>query len=643
MNRAIPILIMLALFSGVMNAQEPANHLKKNISIQLEDTRLRDALPKIAEEGEFQFSYNSMIIPGDSIISLDVANREVDDVLEDLLGRNLKWKVLGNHVIILPGDNTKLSKSERQIEYTLTGYIYDAVTGEIISSASIYDVDERLVSATNQEDFYSINLPSSQQERLISYSKRGYNDTLIVIRPSEAQTFNISLRPLPAQPGELTLEALPPSNLHDRTLVAALVPARAITASENIPVIEERFAQVSFLPFVGSNHVASGLITNRVSVNLLAGYSEGTRGLELGGMLNIDRNNMDGVQLGGFGNIVGNKTTGLQVGGFFNINGGSLHGWQMAGFSNVVMDTIKGVQLAGFANTLRGPMYGPQISGFANFTSQNVDGLQISGFSNIALGDVKFAQVSGFANFGAGDVKMVQGAGFTNVALGDVDFAQVSGFANYANNVGGLQASGLANIVSGKNDGVQAAGLLNYAGELNGIQVAAFNICDTVSAGVPIGILSFVRKGYHSFEFSADEIFWGNLYFKTGVRKFYNILAAGLSNDAVHGGYGLGSQISFTDRLKLSMDLTTSFVFHQERPLEDNGFLFKFSPKLDFELFSFLTITAGPSLNVFADINLTDSEAYDLPLLFSFPVMEKQYEYSILRGWIGATVGFRLF
>ncbi len=589
--------------------QEPANHLKKEISINLEELELRHALPKIGEAGDFQFSYNASIIPGDSLVSIVANNKPLEKVLNDLLGTGIRGKVLGNHVILLANDNKKVSKSDRKIQYTISGYIYDASSGEIISQASIYEIDGRLVSATNQEGFYSLNLPD-ENRRMVSYSKYGYNDTIIVVRPSEQPSINILLVPKPVQPSETALLGLPPTSVHERKLVAALVPAKSIIASENIPVIEERFFQISLLPFVGSNHAVSGLITNRISVNVLAGYSEGVRGLEMGGFLNIDRNDVEGVQLSGFGNIVGRDTRGVQMAGFFNINGGSFTGLQSAGFSNLVMDTIRGVQLAGFSNALRGPMYGPQISGFANYTSQNVDGAQISGFLNIAGKDVKVAQVSGFAN--------------------------------YCRNVGGLQIAGFSNIASDTNNGLQVAGFINFAKKVDGFQISVFNVSDSVSSGLPIGFLSFVRKGYHTLEFTTDEFFRANISFKTGVRKFYNILTAGFNNDyAFHGGYGFGSRIDFGKRLGLSLDLTSSLVISLYKPYGYSGLLTRFAPKLDVRIFKYLTFTAGPSLNAFTYLMPPDANPRELPLFFSVPVWNWESGDSRINSWIGFSVGFR--
>ncbi len=635
------LLLMLIVVMPAMG-QEQINHLKREISISLNEMELRYALPKIGEAGDFQFSYNAAIIQGDSLVHVEASQQPVEDILGDLLGSGISYKVLGNHVILLADHDKKLQKSDRQMEYNITGYIYDAITGEIISQASIYEIEGMFVSATNQEGYYSLKLPADQEKRVVSFSKSGYNDTLIVIRPSEQPLINIKLVPKPEQPVEPFLKGLPLPSIHQRKLVAAMVPGKAITASENISVIEERWFQISLLPFIGSNRLVTGLITNRISVNVFAGYAEGVRGLEVGSFLNIDRNDVKGVQLGGFGNIVGGDTYGVQTAGFFNVNGGSFNGLQAAGFSNLVMDTIRGVQLAGFSNALRGPMYGTQISGFANFTSQNVDGAQISGFTNIALGDIKVVQITGFINVGLKNVKVAQVAGFANVALGDVQAAQISGFANYCNNVGGIQASGFTNIVSGTNNGIQVSGFLNFAKEVNGYQVSVFNISDTVSSGIPIGFLSFVRKGYYALEFTTDEFFRANISFKTGVRKFYNILTAGVNDEWLKAGYGVGSQLRFSDRWKMSFDFTSSYLLNKSRPGENIYLHLGFSPKIDFKVFKYLTLTAGPSLNLFGDLSVTSSEFNRPSLLFSYPLEGLPNQSSELLMWIGGTVGIRL-
>jgi hypothetical protein len=585
------------------------NHLEKKISIDLNQVKLKNALPKIAETGGFQFSYNSEIIPGDSIISLHAKDQPVKKILKDVAGPGVRYKVLGNHIILL-GDKPVKSQAgnEKEQEYTIEGFIYDAQTGEILSSASIYEVEGMFVSATDDKGFYSLTVPGDREKR-VSYSKAGYNDTLIIVKPKEQTSVSIRLTPKPRKLGDSPLEVFSAPNLNDRKLVTALVPAKTRTAADNIPVIEQRWVQVSLFPFIGSNRFVSGLITNRLSLNVFAGYSGGVRGLELGSFLNVVRNEMNGVQLSGFGNIVGKKTNGVQLSGFFNFDAGSFNGLQASGFSNVVTDTIRGVQLAGFSNVLRGPMYGTQISGFSNFTSQNVDGIQASGFLNIAGKDVKVAQLSGFANF--------------------------------SKSVGGLQAAGFMNIATGTSKGIQASGFLNYATEVKGVQISVFNFADTVSSGVPIGLLSFVGKGFHTIELTANELFPLNLSFKTGVRHFYNILTAGWQQQLLSVGYGLGTQFRLAKRLTISMDLTGNYLSDNKNFIASKGAMIRFTPTLDIGLAKHFNFVIGPTLSGFAGLDHADAGTGDFPFLFSLPVKNLFIGSTPVSIRIGATAGFR--
>ena len=584
-NRTLLILIIVLLLSSEQPLSAQTNHLKKAITVKIDRMELQDALSRIGEAGDFQFSYNSEIIPGDSLVSLIADRQQVQDLLTNLLGSGIRYKVLGNHIILLEDHQGKRAvKAKPDLEYTMKGFIYDASTGDILASASIYEVEGMVVAATDENGFYRLTLPADRDKQVISFSKNGYVDTLIVVTPKEQPELNIYLLPRPGMempaeiPGETPIPTRTPTNIDERRMVAVLVPGQTLIAAENIPVIEQRFLQVSLLPWVGSNHRISGLITNRLSINIFAGYSGGVSGVELGGFLNIVRNDVNGIQLAGFGNIVGKRTNGGQLAGFFNVNTGPLTGLQMAGFSNLAMDTIRGVQLAGFSNALHGPMYGPQISGFANFTSKNVEGVQIAGFANVALGT---------------------------------------------------------------NEGGQIAGFMNFAGNLKGVQVSFINIADTVSAGAPFGFFSFVRKGYHPFELSADELFPVNLTFKTGVHRLYNIFTIGFSNNRFTGGYGFGRRFPFGERVGLSADLTTSYIRTRHDRQSFEGVMVRWNTTLDVHLFKFISLYGGPLVTAYGTGPLSSTTSGEIPNPVSRYLYENQWEGYQLKVWLGGTLGLR--
>ena len=157
------------------------------------------------------------------------------------------------------------------------------------------------------------------------------------------------------------------------TTVLFMITSFGIFAQDTIYVVSDakidsqtRPFQITFITPMGTNGMEAGQITNMFSVNLFAGYAGG----------------LDGVEFGGFSNVIN----------------GDVKGVQFAGFTNVVNGGTNGAQFSGFANIVRKDLIGGQFTGFSNVVTGNVSGVQVSGFSNVAKGDLNMAQITGFAN-----------------------------------------------------------------------------------------------------------------------------------------------------------------------------------------------------------------------------------------------------
>jgi hypothetical protein len=622
-----PLIILLSLFMICSSAKSQTNYLYERITISFNDIPLEKALDQISKMGSFTFSYNSKNFDEKRLVSLNVENKTVSRSLNQLFNNEVKSKVVGSHVI-LTKKNPPTSKHSKTNEYKITGYIIDSQSGRKIQEATIYEINGNIVSLSNTEGFYSLTVPTEQNINGFSYSKQGYLDTVIIIEPLYNSELNIYLNPLESpELKRLESKYFKLEDIHNRQLVNILVPKKSKTISDNLIIHNKKLAQISFIPYIGTNRQLSGSVDNTLSLNVIAGYSGGVNGFELGGLLNIVKRNVDGSQIGGFANIVGGDTKYFQLAGFFNLNSGSVTGTQIGGFSNVVLDTLNGVQIAGFNNTLHGYMNGVQISGFSNITTQNADGIQLTCFVNIALKDVELGQISGFANY-CDNVNGGQITGMVNIAKGDVNWGQISGFANYGKSVTGLQMSGFANIsankVSGGQlagglnygksaekyqisglvniakeeiDGAQLAGCINYAKKVNGYQIGFFNISDTIESGMPIGIISFVKKGFHRFEISTNEVFNLNGAYKSGVKKFYNTFRFGLNfTDKIYVGYGVGTQINFGEKFNLNLEYTSDIIF--DKSFKILGEIDKLSLPIDYKINKHINIFGGPTFNL---------------------------------------------
>ena len=311
---------------------------------------------------------------------------------------------------------------------------------------------------------------------------------------------------------------------------------------------------LSFITPLGTNGLLSSQTTNLLSFNMIAGYSGGLNGVEFAGFGNALKGDMNRVQFAGFCNNTFGKANGMEVAGFWNFNAKKVSGGQVAGFANIALDTVDGFQASGYFNYAKGASYG-QVSGFANISKGNAAGIQSSGFANITIGNMK-----------------------------------------------GVQASGFANVTTGKQTGVQASGFINYAKVLNGVQLGIVNVTDSIEKGIPIGLLCFVKNGYKVLQIGGNETLFGEISFKTGTRRFYNILSAGagVKNDTISWGfgYGIGTLIPLGKRMDLSVEEVSYQINNAEWFSEHMNMLNRLNLSLSYNITKIITVYAGGSWNV---------------------------------------------
>lgn len=599
-------IFLFVFFSLQLSGQK--DHLNKRVSFNLSEVSLRTIFTEIEDQGNFTLSYNSLLIAEDSIINFKVKKQKIRKVLALLLSEEkFGFKTIGNHVIIY--SITKIPSPPILIK----GIITDGRTGDLISNATIFNPDQNLITSSNSQGQYQIEVEGNIKSIGLNFSKQGYEDSIIFFN-REAALEKIVLMPIPDKTTDLQPKSIDPKipDVNEQLFVKWIVPEDQITNSKNLQLFDTREAQISFLPFIGSNGLVSGNVENKLSLNIIAGYSRALNGIEVGGMLNIAKEKVVGTQIAGFGNIVGETTYGSQVSGFFNYNGSDFTGAQITGFSNLVIGDLKGVQAAGFLNSLKGKMYGSQLAGFANYTTESVDGLQAAGFLNFARKDVKAVQVAGFMNY-AKNVDGLQIAGFANTANGDVSAAQIAGFSNNAigtakfqaagfyNLVGGnsyAQISGFANLTHGESKGIQVAGFLNYSGLLKGVQIGVFNFNYEADGGIPIGLLSFVGNGKHQIEISSDELFPYNAAFRTGVPAFYNILKIGQNDEYFQFVYGVGTRVFHHNPTSVNLEISFANLISNASPSGSSGFILRLEPMISFKVWQTIKIALSPTMNL---------------------------------------------
>lgn len=554
------LLFLCGFLLGLANLHGQA--LEQRVTLRYANEPLGNVLADISRDYQVRFSYSPNFIPVSRPVSLNMADEPLSAALDEIAGQvPVAYAAVGGQVLLRPDRSSKGQLGQLQ---TLKGNVRQ--TSPIYPNEPKVDPKAKAERERLMRRMYPIG--DAAESKVIESGGDSYRE------------INLAAIYKPA-----------PEILEDK----AAAPKKAG---------DTRLAQISLLPFVGTNALRSNEITNKYSVNLLWGTNGGVDGMEVGGFVNTVKNDVHGVQVAGLGSTVGGKVSGTQVSGLFNIIG----------------DTLTGVQA--------------------------------SGLINIA-GDAQAVQVAGLSNVANGDFAGVQAAGLFNVSAGDADGLQAAGLFNYCHGKTKTQCSSLFNIAGDVQVG-QASALFNVGKKVGGFQIGLVNVADTVS-GVPVGLLNIIKNGYNRFEISANDALYANAALKLGAYRFYNIIHLGARWDRMKSagaatgmswglGYGLGTALRFNPRLLLNIEAVAIHINEMERWTSELNLLNQLRFVLDYHKEGQRTsFFAGPVANVLVsklfdpETGTVGSTAIDP----SYTLLNHTKGDTNVKLWIGLQAGVR--
>lgn len=563
------------------------------VNLDYTNKRTDEVLRDIAAQGKFEFAWDARLFDPASPVTIHASHVTVRRAIYLVFGNSITFRVKGNYVVLTaaPVPLAVSPQPVKKVEYTVSGYILDSAT-YVIPYASVYDSVTLVGTLSSPYGFYELSVPAGTEPVRIKVSRENYVDTFFVIVPSSNQTVDVVMRKIPPPVVHViamkdsvpvkadTIVEIPKRRIDHIPLLDSLIGFDQIMQTRNLTEKLRSTGQISLLPFVSTNGMMTGAISNKYSFNVLGGFTGGTSVAELGGVFNVDRGNVKSVQIAGVFNLVEGNTQGLQLSGATNVNFGKMDGLQITGASNFLFDSLKGLQLAGASNFCEGPVQGIQVSGATNVATKNVDGLQIAGAVNVCLDSMRGIQIAPI---------------------------------NVARSVKGMQI-----------------GLVNYA--------------DYSDQGVPLGLISIVAHGIHEMEIASTERGYTTISIHTGAPKFYNILSLGVDprfNDQKlwSFGYGAGHRFSIHPKFDVAMDLIVHHVNSGAVSTYTNEWV-QMSLTAEWRPTRVFAIAAGPVANYYISGGQENQLVHFMqaPLYTGIPV-----EGFRDVAWIGATISLRFF
>jgi hypothetical protein len=621
--------------------------LEKSVTVNASNQTFAEIFRTISNQTGVVFSYNSKQFDDQRKTSVSFYNKPLRVVLNALLKSvSCSYKVKKKYIIIKYSEPIPPAKKST---FIISGYLFNANDSVKVKDASIFIKSTKQSAITDSFGYFKLVVSADAGDLSLSVAKENYKDTALVITGTSDKELWMALSPISMPPVIIIPQQEPVTKPPTDSVAPTIVPVIDSVAKDTLAPISKfwqkqkelnanfrnirdtLFTNISFalVPSLSTNKLLSYNTINKLSINVLIGKSKGINGLEIAGLLNYDFGNVQYVQMAGVGNIVGGNVKHVQAGGIFNIVGGNTDGVQTGGIFNVVSGYYHGVQAGGIFNIVAKDLEGVQLGGIFNHAAI-VNGLQVGGIYNISRTSVKGLQIGGIFNY-ANTINGLQIGGIYNLAkdtmrdfqLGgilntakyargtqiggimngvkEIDGVQVSGVMNVAKRVTGVQIGGVMNVAKDI-DGVQVAGVLNVAKNVTGVQVSCLNFADS-SSGIPVGLFSFVRTGYHKIEVSFDELKITTLGFRSGVNKFHNMLFAGYSNFGPQPfwtyGYGFGIYKKLTPKKGILFDVTAQQLQNTNPGKIKTNILSRANVSYSYAVAQKFSIALGPTFNFF--------------------------------------------
>jgi CarboxypepD_reg-like domain/TonB-dependent Receptor Plug Domain len=164
-NKLFTLLLLLFLLI-------PKGYSQKNdpvFTFSIKSKKLSSVLKTITDLSGKEFSFNPGKIPIDTLVSVDYIDQTLSSILGDLSKYGFSYKFMDKHIILRKSEGLVPNKKEKPNYFTLSGFIRDELSGEVLIGASVGDTEQGLGVIANGYGYYSLTLSEGEYDINCSY------------------------------------------------------------------------------------------------------------------------------------------------------------------------------------------------------------------------------------------------------------------------------------------------------------------------------------------------------------------------------------------------------------------------------------------------------------------------------------------
>lgn len=203
-------LFLLAFFTLICSftAYSQTINLDQKLSIQANNTSLDEVLNEIEQKANVHFSLSNEKVLTSQKISIHAKNKSLQSIMDDICNQlNLEYVTVEKQIILKPkksnnneiteNKESKLNENKASPKFTLSGYVTDKSSHELLIGANISIAELRGGTTTNAYGFYSITLPEGDYNLELSFL--GYEKINMTIPLHKDERISHTLIPISIQ------------------------------------------------------------------------------------------------------------------------------------------------------------------------------------------------------------------------------------------------------------------------------------------------------------------------------------------------------------------------------------------------------------------------------------------------------------
>ncbi len=150
------------------------------VTLKVKKTPFSKVISELKQQTSLDFFYSFNEVDVNQLISLDVKNMKIDEVLHRMLGERFTWEYVDNMVVIKPLPVGEQEKKSVRVK----GFVYD-VNKQPLVGVTVKLVGVTLGTATDARGWFALELPLTKGE--LEFSFVGYEKRVLAFTPETSK------------------------------------------------------------------------------------------------------------------------------------------------------------------------------------------------------------------------------------------------------------------------------------------------------------------------------------------------------------------------------------------------------------------------------------------------------------------------